>query len=299
MKEANMRMPWKSIARLVLLLMSLVALVGAQAAHSQQAYLKASNTGAADVFGKSLAMSGETLVVGAFREDSNATGVNGDQNNNSVRDAGAAYVFVRTDSNWLQQAYLKASNTGPGAFGPLDEGDQFGFSVAVSGDTVIVGAPYEDSSARGVNGNQNNDDLTDSGAAYVFVRNGTNWSQQAYLKASDNGFMLGFGYSVAASGDTVVVGRLVGGVYVFVRNGTNWTQQARPLPSNDGPNQFFGTSLALSGDTLVVGAYGERSNATGVNGDDTDASAPLSGAAYVFVRNGTNWTQQAYLKASN
>ncbi len=99
---------------------------------SQQAYLKASNTGAGDQFGLSVAVSGDTLVVGAAYEDSNATGVGGEQGNNSASDAGAAYVFVRSGNTWSQQAYLKASNTGAD--------DLFGCSVAVFGDTLVVGA---------------------------------------------------------------------------------------------------------------------------------------------------------------
>jgi hypothetical protein len=97
----------------------------------QQAYLKASNTEAGDSFGVAVAVSGDTVVVGAPAEASNATGVNGDQSNNSAQSAGAAYVFVRSGTSWSQQAYLKASNT--------EAGDSFGFSVSVSGDTVVVG----------------------------------------------------------------------------------------------------------------------------------------------------------------
>src|SRR5262249_39444615 len=106
---------------------------------AQQAYLKASNTGAGDGFGISVAISGDTVVVGAHGEDSNATGVNGNQADNSASSSGAAYVFVRTGGVWSQQAYLKASNTGMN--------DRFGWSVAVSGDTVVVGAVGESSSA--------------------------------------------------------------------------------------------------------------------------------------------------------
>jgi hypothetical protein len=112
-------------------------------------------------------------------EDSGATGVNGDQRDNSASFAGAAYVFVRRGTDWSQQAYLKASNTG--AF------DQFGIAVAVSGDRVVVGANSEDSNASGVNGNPGDNSATNSGAAYVFVRCGTTWSQQAYVKASNAG----------------------------------------------------------------------------------------------------------------
>jgi hypothetical protein len=279
---------------------------------AQQAYLKASNTGRDDYFGSSVAVSGETMVVGAFGESSNATGVNGNQTNNSATQSGAVYVFVRSGTNWIQQAYLKASNTGAE--------DSFGFvSVAVSGDTVVVGALNEDSNATGVNGNQTNNSALDSGAAYVFVRNGTNWIQQAYLKASNPGPTDSFGWSVTVSGDTVVVGATQedsnatgvngnqsnnsatdsGAAYVFVRSGTNWSQQAYLKASNPGPGDFFGWSVSVSGDTVVVGAWAEDSNAIGVNGSQTNNSALNSGAVYVFVRSGTNWSQQAYLKASN
>jgi hypothetical protein len=141
-------------------------------------------------------VSSDTVVVGAVQEASNATGVNGNQTNNSALNSGAAYVFVRSGTNWSQQAYLKASNTGAD--------DEFGVSVAVSGDTVVVGAWQESSNATGVNGNQNNNSALNSGAAYAFVRSGTNWSQQAYLKASIPGLTTTLACpAVAVSGDTV------------------------------------------------------------------------------------------------
>jgi hypothetical protein len=128
---------------------------------AQQAYLKASTTGANDLFGYSVAVSGDTVVVGAYQEDSNATGVNGNQADNSATDAGAAYVFVRSGATWAQQAYLKASNTGATDF--------FGYNVAVSGNTVVVGAHQEASNATGVNGEQADNSAANAGAAYVFV----------------------------------------------------------------------------------------------------------------------------------
>src|ERR1019366_7706367 len=197
------------------------------------------------------------VVVGAPHESSSATGVDGDQYDNSAPDSGAAYVFVRNGTTWTQEAYLKASNP-DGGLGLYYDGDLFGSSVAVSGDTVVVGARGEDSSAAGVNGDQSDNSAPGFGAAYVFVRNGTTWTQQAYLKASNTD----------------------GGLDIY--NG-----------------DYFGGSVAVSGDTVVVGAGSEDSSATGVNGDQSDNSATYAGAAYVFVRSGTNWTQQAYLKASN
>jgi hypothetical protein len=285
----------------------------------QVVYGKASNAGLGDLFGCSVALSGDTLAVGALGESSGAVGVNpsGGQADNSALGAGAVYVFVRTGTTWTQQAYLKASNT--------EAGDEFGSSVALSGDTLAVGAVGEASAAVGVNppGGQADNRTRDAGAVYVFVRTGTTWTQQAYLKASNPDALDLFGSSVALSGDTLAVGAWgewsaavgvnppggqannladrAGAVYVFVWTGTTWTQQAYLKASNTGESDHFGSSVALSGDTLAVGAVGEASAADGVNpaGGQADNSARFSGAVYVFVRIGTTWTQQAYLKASN
>ncbi len=281
---------------------------------AQQAYLKASNTGRDDGFGWSVAISGNTVVVGAPWESSNATGVNGNGNNNSAFEAGAAYVFVRSGSVWKQQAYLKASNAG--------EEDAFGRAVAISGDTIVVGAYLEDSNATGVDGNGADNSFNNAGAAYVFVRTDGVWSQQAYLKPSNTGAGDWFGFTVAVEGDTVAVGAIgessnatginagpaaeannsaidAGAAYVFVRSGATWSQQAYLKASNTGANDWFGQSVAISGDTVVVGANGEDSNATDVNGNESNNSVSDAGAAYVFVRSGVTWSQQAYLKASN
>ena len=277
-----------------------------------EAYLKASNTGPDDEFGYSVSLSGDTLAVGASLEDSNATGVNGSQSDNSARDSGAVYIFTRSGTTWSQQAYLKASNTGAG--------DAFGSSVSLSGDTLAVGAYWEDSIGKGVNGSQRDSTLTiGSGAVYIFTRSGTTWSQQAYLKSSNSGAGDAFGSSVLLSGDTLAVGassedsnatgvngsqsdnsaRGSGAVYIFTRSGTTWSQQAYLKASNTGAGDAFGSSVSLSGDTLAVGAYWEDSIGTGVNGSQSDNSARDSGAVYVFTRSGTTWSQQAYLKASN
>ena len=289
----------------------------------QAAYLKASNTQASDSFGSRIAVSGETVVICAIGEASNATGVNGDETNNSAATAGAAYVFVRTGGatgTWSQQAYLKASNT--------DGADQFGKSVAISGETIVVGASHEDSNATGVNGDQTDNSASASGAAYVFVRTGGltgTWSQQAYLKASNPTDGDVFGWSVAISGETIVVGAngedsnalgvngdqtdesftLAGAAYVFTRTGGltgTWSQQAYLKASNTDANDKFGSNVAISGETIVISTDLEDSNATGVNGIDTNGSMLNAGAAYVFVRAGGltgTWSQQAYLKASN
>ncbi|RYD68650.1 MAG: hypothetical protein EOP83_00410 [Verrucomicrobiaceae bacterium] len=263
---------------------------------SQQAYLKASNTGEGDGFGWSVAISGNAIVVGAYQEDSNATAINGNGSNNGASAAGAAYVFTRSGTTWSQQAYLKAANAGAG--------DLFGSVVALAGDTAVVGANREASEATGINGDSANNTAYASGAAYVFVKSGTLWTQQAYVKASDTAAGAEFGSSLGISGESVVIGSPLaaggtGAAYVFMRNGTAWSQQARLRASNSAPSSWFGQSVAISGETMVAGAPGEASNATSVNGNQLNTGAQDSGAAYVFVRSGASWTQQAYLKASN
>jgi len=269
---------------------------------SQEAYVKASNTGAIDTFGRSVALSadGDTLGVGASGEDSDATGINGDEANNLALQGGAVYVFTRSAGLWSQQVYVKASNTGAADF--------FGSSVALSadGDTLGVGAVGEASSATGINGDEANNSAGESGAVYVFARSAGLWSQQVYVKASNTGAADLFGSSVAlsAEGDTLGVGApseassatgingsegedsasFSGAVYVFARSAGLWSQQAYVKASNTGAGDLFGSSAALSadGDTLAVGAPEEDSDATGINGDDASNSAGDSGAVYLY-----------------
>ena len=208
---------------------------------SQEQYLKASNPGEQDRFGGSLALSGDTLAVGAQYEDSGSKGVDGYQGDNitagkdSGKDSGAVYIFTRSGTTWNWRAYIKASNSG----GSINDrgrffGDQFGYSLALSGDTLVVGAPYEWSNAKNVNGDQNDDSMLGTGAVYIFTRSGGSWSQKAYIKASNS----------------------------------------------DGADGF-GASAALAGNTLAVGATGESSNATGVNSNQADNSIREAGAVYV------------------
>ena len=281
----------------------------------QEAYLKASNAAAGQEFGHSIALDGDTLVVGAYHEDSAATGINGDQADTGAIDAGAVYVFVRDNTGtWSQQAYIKASNT--------DAFDNFGVAVALSGDTLAVGANQEDSSAAGVNADQADNGGADSGAVYVFTRDvDGNWTQQAYLKASNTDPGDRFGSAIALSQDTLVVGAPneasrasgidgnqgsnnsegAGAAYVFVRDLAGaWTQQAYVKASNTHAGDNFGAALSLSGDTFVVGAPREDGAGVGVDGPQNSNRALNSGAAYVFVRDGIGaWSQQGYFKASN
>jgi len=265
---------------------------------AQQAYIKASNPGSDDRLGSSMALDGDTLAVGAFFEDSNAIGIGGDETDNSATDSGAVYVFTRSAGSWIQQAYIKASNT--------DVFDNFGISVALDGDTLAVGASDESSNATGVDGDQGDNSAGESGAVYVFTRSAGSWTQQAYIKASNTEAADRFGTSVALDGDTLAVGAVFeasdsGAVYVFTRSAGNWTQQAYVKASNTNTDSedSFGISVALDGDTLAVGASDESSNATGIGGDETDNSADGAGAVYVFTRSAGTWTQQAYIKASN
>ena len=276
----------------------------------QKAYIKASNADADDYFGNAVSLSGDgnTLAVAAEEEDSNATGVDGDQNNNSTPNSGAVYVFTRKSNTWTQQAYIKASNTGTW--------DTFGKSVSLSGDgnNLAVGASGEDSNSTG------------SGAVYVFTRSSTGtWSQQAYIKASNAGENDFFGSSVSLSGDSnsLAIGapgedsaatgvnrlkledddnvKFSGAAYVFTHSAGVWSQQAYIKASNTDVFDEFGRSVSLSkdGNSLAVGARGEDSNAAGVDGAQKDG-ADESGAVYVFTRSITGtWNQQAYVKASN
>ena len=233
---------------------------------SPQAKLIASDAAEYDSFGVSVSLSGNTALVGSHLDD------------DSGSSSGSAYVFVRSGSGWIQQAKLASSDAAAG--------DNFGFSVSVSGDTALVGA-------------QQDDDAGDSsGSAYVFVRGGTSWSQQAKLTAIDPSSYDYFGCSVSVSGDTALIGAVyanltaytieVGSAYVYVRSGTVWRHQAK-LNANDASNSdYFGCSVSVSGDTALVGAYGN---------DDTGAE---SGSAYVFVRSaGYFWSQQAKLTAND
>jgi len=264
------------------------------------------NTGVGDLFGSSVALSGDgdALAVGAENESGSATGINGQDDDNRAQ-SGAAYVFVRNGNAWSQQAYVKASNTQTFAF--------FGRRLALSSDgrTLAVGAPGDSSV------------VTSSGAVYVFVHDGTTWSEQARVKALNPGSFERYGEAIAlsANGDVLAVGNALessfatgingdgidyaapasGAVYVYARNGAAWSQQAYVKASNTQADDLFGTSVALSEDgrTLAVGAIGEDSDARGIAGDQGNDAADNSGAAYVFQHSASGWRQQAYVKPSN
>ncbi len=289
-------------------------------------YVKASNSdvddqfaGGSVIYGLSAAISrdGDTMAVSSIFEDSAAIGINGDQSDNSALDAGAAYIFQRRDNGWIQQAYVKASNT--------DSNDQFGYSLALSGDgnTLAVGANLEASSANGINGNETDNSALGAGAVYIFSRNNDSWGQQAYVKASNSEGGDVFGYQVALSfdGNTLAVTAQgedsaapginldeenndaggAGAAYIFKRAGSDWIQEAYLKAANTEGNDLFGSSVAMSddGNTVAVGALDEDGGEQIVNGDSSDNSERGSGAAYVFVRDGNQWLQQGYIKGFN
>ncbi len=232
-----------------------------------QQELTASDGYGGDWFGFSVAISGDTALVGApgAVADGNTMG-------------GAAYVFTRNGATWTEQAKLTAPDGG--AF------LRFGSSVALSGNTALVGMP---NAAIGSNYSQ--------GAAYVFIRKGTTWSFQQKLVASDGAAHAGFGFSVALEGDTALVGAsdlmsggycILNSAYVFTRVGTAWNQQAQLTASDGAAGDCFASSVALSHNTALVGAFG-----------DDIGSNTYQGSAYIYIHNGTTWTQQAKLTASD
>jgi len=224
-----------------------------------------------DQFGYSVALSGDTALIGVRFDDDDANGL----------ESGSAYVFTRSGTTWSQQARLTAADG--------SDRDWFGVRVALSGDTAVVPADADDSDVNGI----------DSGSVYVFTRSGTSWTQQAKLTASDGAAVDLFGYSVALSGDTILIGARFadddkmgvdsGSVYVFTRCGTTWSQQAKLIAADGAAGDEFGYSVALSGDTAVITA----------NGDDSDVNGVDSGSAYVFIRSGSDWSQQAKLTAAD
>jgi len=272
------------------------------AGFGQEAYLKASNADLSDYFGGSLALSedGSTLVVGAEGEDSAAAGMDGAEADDSLLEAGAAYVFSRSGSDWAQTAYLKASSS--------HADDRFGLSVAISpfGDTIAIGAPSEGSWSAGVNGDQF--PVTDSsvGAVYVFSSASSIWEQEAYIKASNpqSNAAFGLGLALSGDGDLLLVGASqessaaagidgnqndesvssAGAAYLFSRDASGWLQTVYLKAINPHELAYFGYSVALDevGETAVVCANSESGSSPGINGDPFDLSTASSGAAYVF-----------------
>mgnify|MGYP003626321811 CR=1 FL=1 len=218
-------------------------------------------TSPASGYGGSVAISGDTAVVGS--------------NNEINYGRGAVYVYVETGGSWNQQQVLSASD---GA-----NYDRLGDSVAISGEYLIAGAGGDD------------DNGSSSGSAYVFVRSGTSWTEQQKLLASDGAGSDGFGRRVAISGVYALVGASgddddgsqSGSAYVFKRSGSSWSQTAKLTASDADASFLFGDALDLHGDDAIIGSFGNSSF-----GSD-------SGSAYVFTRSGESWIEQQKLTASD
>ena len=225
----------------------------------QEAKLLPADGGAGDHFAVGLALSGDVAVVGAPLDD--VTG----------SDSGSAYVFRYDGQNWSQEAKLTPSDTTPGQY--------FGYGVAISGETIFVGAPLDDQYGEA------------SGTVYVFGREGANWVQQGKLTRPDGHVAQIFGLSLAADDDTLVVGAFydnesatnAGAAYVYRLTGGTWELEAKLRASDGGSNDTLGTAVDVQGDYAIVGAPGD---------DDGGTDA---GAAYVFRRIGATWSEHAKL----
>jgi hypothetical protein len=246
------------------------------ASWSQQAELTASDGAAGDFFGCSVALAGDTSLVGASGHD-----IGGNTNQ------GAAYVFVRSGTAWSQQARLAAAD---GA-----ANDAFGSSVAVSGDTAVVGAPRHDVGGR-----------ADQGAAYVFVRSGAAWGQQAELTASAGAAADVFGTSVALCDDCALAGAprdylghssSPGSAYAFVRSASDWSQKAELAAADGTVGDFFGDMVALSGDNALAGAFYDDVGANADQGSayafTLDLVAPTTTLALAPAADGRGWNDSA------
>lgn len=243
---------------------------------NEQAKLTASDANDRDRFGISVSVDGNYAIVGAHYDD-------GDKSN-----SGSAYIFKRDGASWSRQARLTASDA--------NVWDLFGKSVSINGNYAIVGAHGDDA---------NEYDLYDLGSAYIFKRDGTSWSRQAKLVASDANAYDEFGYSVSIDGNYAVVGAVYdddtngidcGSAYIFTPNDVdpnNWDEQAKLMAGDADSEDYFGRSVSISGDYAIVGA----------DGDDADVDGVSVGCAYIFKRSGVpndpNWYERVKLTASD
>ncbi|MFH2064494.1 MAG: putative Ig domain-containing protein [Pseudomonadota bacterium] len=223
----------------------------------EQKKLIAGDSAEGDLFGGSVAINGNYAIVGASQS----------------MNMGAAYIFYCDGFTWTEQIKLTASDAAVG--------DWFGNSVSIYGDYAIVGANYNDDAGA------------NTGAAYIFKRDGTNWIEQAKITASDLAAMDNFGVSVSISGDYAIVGASqnngnYGSAYIFKREGTNWIELANLTASDPTVQSYFGASVSIDGDYIIIGAY-----------NHSNEVASYAGSAYIFKRNGTNWIEQGKLFNSN
>ncbi len=241
-----------------------------------------------DYFGYSVDLDNGYIVVGSIYEAHDENG------SNEKINAGSAYIYkLESNNEWVQKDKIVASDR--------SSTDNFGWSVAIDGNYVVVGVPIEDEDENGGNSKSN------SGSAYIFKRNEENWSQVQKIVASDRDAIDYFGWTVAMDGDHLLVGAYsededevggnslsdAGSVYAFKRSGSLWNEEQKIVPVDRGASDFFGYTVDIIGDLAVVGAHQEDHDTTG--GDQKDEA----GAAYVFQNNGTSWVEVQKLVASD
>lgn len=281
----------------------------------ETAYIKASNPGANDHFASSVSLNaqGNLILVGAWGEDSNGTGINpAGAPNELATDSGAAYLFRLNAGTWAQEAFVKASNT--------DAFDKFGHAVILSADskTFSVGATGEASSAVSIDGMQSDNSAAHSGAVYVYKNENTRWTQKAYIKPSNAqaGDLFGSALSLSASGNRLAVGAIgessnatgingdeannlapsSGAGYLFDFNGSIWEQKGYLKASYSAENDYFGNAVSLnaSGKMLLFGAKGKAFASTANENGQANA-----GALFVYAFDGIDWAQKSELFAPN
>ena len=215
----------------------------------QQGRLRASDGAAGDCFGSALSICGDYSLIGAYGD----------------APSGSVYVFQRSGTNWSQKGKLAASDAA--------SGDGFGYALQVWSNYLVASSPWHD------------DVNTNSGSVYVFVRTGSNWTQQTKLISPSPSYYGAFGRSVAIDGDFLIVGEdrdfdynaARGSAYVFHRSGTNWVLEERLVDGTARTNTAFGSAVDIGDGYAVVGACGESNQA---------------GAAYFYERRGSIWRER-------
>ena len=236
---------------------------------TQQQKLTADDAAGSDYFGTSVAIDGDTVIVGAS------------QDSHGVSAGGSAYIFTRTGSTWTQQQKIIPTD--------LTTFSNFGFSVDIQGDTVVIGARFL---------NFDNNPSQKYGAAYVWTRSGSTWTQQQRLEHPTPVSFDGFGASVAISGNTIAVGvtgrdvspsvTSTGSVCVFTISGSTWTLQQELVANDPQAGAQFGAKVDIDGDNIAVGVPFQNIDGVG-----------SAGSVYVFTRTGSTWTQQQKIIPDN
>ena len=297
----------------------------------EEAYIKASNNAAVSDFGGSISLSGDgrRLAVGSYKESNDAAGISttfpNSSDNSGKSSSGAVYLYLYDGAQWQEDTYIKASN--------VNEGDFFGSTVSLSdsGNRVAVGAPDESNNATGISTTfpTTSGGKSFSGAVYVYRLDGSEWVEEAYIKASNAKAYDRFGVSTSISneGDVLAIGAWgepsavsgpqtsprpdaatnryqSGAAYVYRHNSAAWAEEAFIKAGNSSNNDRFGWGVAISGNGqwLAIIARDEDSDSNGVHassGDQTSNAASDSGAAYVYRYNNALWAEQSYIKSSN